>query len=428
MRTDVRTEVFAGITTFMTMAYIIFVNPGILSESGMPFGPVMVATCLSAAIGSVLMALLANYPVALAPGMGLNAFFTYAVCLSMKIPWQVALAAVFVEGVIFILLTLTRVREQVVNAIPTSLKIAISTGIGFFIAFIGFQNAGIIVNNDATLVGLASLKNNLPAILTLVGLFIMAAMEAHRIRGALLWGILIVTVAAVALGVAKVPDAIISLPPSLEPVFMKLDLSDFSVNFTDPKVVNFWIIVFTFFFVDFFDTIGTLVGVTSRAGLLDEKGRMKNSRGALLADAVATTVGAVLGTSTVTSYVESASGIEVGGRTGLTSIVTAALFCLAMFFSPIIGIVPACATAPALILVGVYMTAGILKMGMSDWTELVPAMITIFTMPFAYSIAVGIEFGFISYAIIKLLSGRGKEVSAIMWVLAVLFVCKELLM
>ena len=413
--TDVRTEALAGATTFMTMAYIIFVNPGILSKAGMPFGPVMVATCLASALASLLMAFLANYPIALAPGMGLNAFFAFTVVLGMGVSWQVALAAVFLEGILFILLTLTRLREAVVNTIPLSLKLGISGGIGLFIAFIGLQGAGIIVKNDAVLVGLTSFRGNLPAVLALCGLLLMVTLEHYRVRGGILLGILAVTLAAIPLGVAKMPQGVFSLPPSLGPVFLKMDFSQIATS-------GFWVILFTFFFVDFFDTVGTLVGVASRGGLLDERGRLPQAREALMADAVGTVAGAVLGTSTVTSYVESASGVEQGGRTGLTALVVAGLFLLAMFLNPLVSAVPPCATAPALILVGVYMMTGIRGMEMEDWTETVPAMLAFFMMPFAYSIAVGIEAGIVSFVALKLLAGRGKELNGVLVGLAVLFV------
>ena len=413
--TDVRTEALAGATTFMTMAYIIFVNPGILSKAGMPFGPVMVATCLASALASLLMAFLANYPIALAPGMGLNAFFAFTVVLGMGVSWQVALAAVFLEGILFILLTLTRLREAVVNTIPLSLKLGISGGIGLFIAFIGLQGAGIIVKNDAVLVGLTSFRGNLPAVLALCGLLLMVTLEHYRVRGGILLGILAVTLAAIPLGVAKMPQGVFSLPPSLGPVFLKMDFSQIATS-------GFWVILFTFFFVDFFDTVGTLVGVASRGGLLDERGRLPQAREALMADAVGTVAGAALGTSTVTSYVESASGVEQGGRTGLTALVVAGLFLLAMFLNPLDSAVPSCATAPALILVGVYMMTGIKGMEMEDWTETVPAMLAFFMMPFAYSIAVGIEAGIVSFVALKLLAGRGKELNGVLVGLTVLFV------
>ena len=416
--TDVKTEVLAGITTFMTMAYIIFVNPGILQNAGMPFGALMTATCLASALATFLMAFMANYPIALAPGMGLNAFFAFSVVLGMGISWQVALAAIFVEGILFILLTLTKIRESVVNGIPKSLKIGISTGIGLFIAFIGLQSAGVIVKNDAVLVGLGNLKS-VEVLLACLGFFIMGALEARKVKGSILWGILIITGIAVFLGVAKAPEALVSTPPSVMPIFMKMDFS----GLMKP---NFWIVMFSFFFVDFFDTVGTLVGVTNRAGMLDAEGRLPRAREALMADAIGTTAGAVLGTSTVTSYVESASGVEQGGRTGLTALVTGVLFLLALFFSPIVSIVPACATAPALVLVGVFMMASLKDLDFSDWTDFVPASVAIFVMPFSYSIAHGIEFGIISFVVLKVLGGKAKDVSPIMLVLAALFVAKEI--
>lgn len=427
-KTDVRTEVIAGITTFMTMGYIIFVNPGLLSKTGMPFGALMVSTCLAAALATVLMAFMANYPIALASGMGLNAFFVFSVVLGMKISWEVALTAIFIEGILFILLTLTRVRESVVNGIPMSIKYGISAGIGLFIAFIGFQSSGLVVDNPATLVTYGGLKSNLPALLTVLGLVVIGAMESMKIRGAILWGIIITTVVAIPLKLAPLPQSILSMPPSIAPIFWKMDFSLVGFDFSNPAVVNFWLVVFTFFFVDFFDTVGTVIGVSGRAGLLDERGNLPKAREALMADAVGTTAGAILGVSTVTSYVESASGVGVGGRTGLTALVTSVLFLLAIFFNPIISIVPACATAPALIFVGAYMMMSIGKISFDDWTELLPSIIAVFVMPFTYSIATGIEFAIISYAAVKLISGRAKDVSTIMWVLAVVFVAKEIFM
>lgn len=427
-KTDVRTEVIAGITTFMTMGYIIFVNPGLLSKTGMPFGALMVSTCLAAALATVLMAFMANYPIALASGMGLNAFFVFSVVLGMKISWEVALTAIFIEGILFILLTLTRVRESVVNGIPMSIKYGISAGIGLFIAFIGFQSSGLVVDNPATLVTYGGLKSNLPALLTVLGLVVIGAMESMKIRGAILWGIIITTAVAIPLKLAPLPQSILSMPPSIAPIFWKMDFSLVGFDFSNPAVVNFWLVVFTFFFVDFFDTVGTVIGVSGRAGLLDERGNLPKAREALMADAVGTTAGAILGVSTVTSYVESASGVGVGGRTGLTALVTSVLFLLAIFFNPIISIVPACATAPALIFVGAYMMMSIGKISFDDWTELLPSIIAVFVMPFTYSIATGIEFAIISYAAVKLISGRAKDVSTIMWVLAVVFVAKEIFM
>ena len=419
------TEILAGITTFVTMSYIIFVNPGILSNTGMDFDALVVVTCLASALGTFCMAVFANYPIALAPGMGLNAFFAFGVVLSMKIngapvTWQMALAAVFIEGAIFAVLTLTSIREQIMNSIPKSLKIGISAGIGLFIAFIGLQSAGIIVNNDATLVGLGSLKGNTPMMLSMLGLFIMAVLTAWNVKGALLIGIIAVTGVAAALGLIEVPEKFVSEPPSIMPLVGKLDFSLI-------KEPEFWIVVFTFFFVDFFDTLGTLVGVCNRSGLLDENGNLPRAKGALMADAIATMAGAVMGTSTVTSYVESSSGVAQGGRTGLTSIVTALLFVGAIFFTPIVKIVPGYATAPALIIVGVYMMMSLRDLNYDDWTELIPAVVGFFMMPFAYSIATGIEFAIILYVAIKILTGKFKDISFLMVVLAVLFVAKELL-
>ncbi|MDR1649852.1 MAG: NCS2 family permease [Synergistaceae bacterium] len=419
--TTVKTELIAGVTTFVTMAYIIFVNPDILSKTGMPFGPLMVATCVSAAFATFLMAFLANYPIALASGMGLNAFFAFSVVLNpaMGINWQTALTAVFIEGVIFVLLTLTRLRETVVNAIPKTLKIGVAGGIGLFIAFIGLQGAGIVVANPATLVGLGSIRNNLSISLALGGLVLMAALEHFRVKGSLLIGIVAVTGAGIALGRVSLPESIVAVPPSLAPIFMQFDFSGLG----NP---DFWIIVFTFFFVDFFDTVGTLVGVCNRSGLLDEQGRLPRAKEALMADAVGTVAGAMLGTSTVTSYVESASGIAQGGRTGLTAVVVGFLFLVSIFFTPLVGIVPSYATAPALIIVGIYMMMGLRDLNFGDWTELTPAMLAFFMMPLAYSIATGIEFGIVSYVVLKIVTGRTKEVNPVMIGLTILFIFKEL--
>lgn len=417
-KVTVRSEISAGITTFMAMAYIIVVNPGILSESGMPFGSVLVATCLGAALGCFLMAFLANYPFALAPGMGLNAFFTYSVCLTMGISWHVALTAVFVEGLIFIFLTVTSIREKVVNSIPTALKVGIAAGIGLFIAFIGLRGAGIIVDNPATLVGLGKLTN-WTAFLTIVGVLLMAYLQYKGIRGGILISMVVITIVGIPLGVTKIPESLVSLPPSLSPILWKMDFSMLSN-------LNFWVIVFAFFFVDFFDTIGTLVGCSSRAGLLDKNGFLPRARPALLSDAIATSAGAVLGTSTVTTFVESAAGIEQGGRTGLTAFTVGVLFLLAVFFSPIFMIVPSCATSAALIMVGAFMISGIANLDCSDWTELFPAMIALIMMPFAYSIAVGIEFGIVSYVALKLVTGQYKKLNWLMYVLAVLFIANRI--
>ncbi|MCL2146239.1 MAG: NCS2 family permease [Synergistaceae bacterium] len=411
---NVKTEILAGFTTFMTMSYIIFVNPSILQQTGMPFGSVFVATCLSASLATFMMGVYANYPIGLAPGMGLNAFFTFSVVLGMGISWETALTAVFLEGILFIILTFTTLRDSIINTIPKSLKLGISAGIGLFITFIGLQSAGIIVKNDAVLLGLADLKWNIPALLSLLGLIIMVLLEHFRIRGGILLGIVIVTIISIFLGIANVPTGFVDMPPSIMPIFLKFD---FSLLLTS----SFWIIVFTFFFVDFFDTIGTLIGVANRGGMLDENGRLPRARKALMSDAVGTVAGAILGTSTVTSYIESASGVEQGGRTGLTAVVVSILFLLAIFFSPLISIVPSCATAPSLILVGIYMMMGLKDIVTEDWTEITPAMLAFFMMPFSYSISVGIEAGVVSFVFLKALSGKTRDLNVVMVCLTVLF-------
>lgn len=419
-KSSLRTEVIAGITTFMTMAYIIFVNPAILSETGMDFGAVMTATCLASAIGTLIMGLYANYPFALAPGMGLNAFFAFTVVIGMKVSWQTALAAVLLDGILFILLTASRVREAIINAVPYNLKLAVSAGIGLFIALIGLVGAGIVVDNPATLVSLGDLTRPAP-VLSLCGLLLMAVLHAYKVKGALLWGILAVTLAAIPLGVTSPPQGIVSTPPSLSPILFKLDLK----GLMNMAMVG---VVITFLFVDLFDTLGTLIGVSARAGFLDEKGNLPRANKALTADAVATAIGACLGTSTVTTYVESASGVEEGGRTGLVSCVVALLFLGALFFSPIARIVPAAATSPALIMVGVFMMQALKGLNFDDITEMVPAAVAIFTMPFTYSIAEGIAWGIISYTLIKLLTGRGRQISLTMSILTALFLAKEFLL
>ncbi|MBQ3645232.1 MAG: NCS2 family permease [Synergistaceae bacterium] len=407
------------------MSYIIFVNPNILSSTGMDFNALVVVTCLASALGTFLMAIFANYPIALAPGMGLNAFFAFGVVLNMKIngapvTWQMALAAVFIEGAIFAVLTLTSIREAIMNSIPKSLKIGISAGIGLFIAFIGLQGAGIIVNNDATLLGLGSIRNNIPMMMSIAGFIIMAVLTALNVKGALLIGILVITAAAAGLGFVEVPETFVSEPPSIMPLVGKLDFSLI-------KEPQFWVVVFTFFFVDFFDTLGTLVGVCNRSGLLDENGNLPRAKGALMADAVATMAGAAMGTSTVTSYVESSSGVAQGGRTGLTAIVTALLFVGAIFFTPVVKMVPGYATAPALIIVGIYMMMSLRDINYDDWTELIPSLMGFFMMPLAYSIAVGIEFAIVSYVLIKVFTGKFKDISFLMVALSVLFIAKEFL-
>lgn len=441
--TDVKTEVMAGITTFMTMAYILAVNPNILSASGMDRGSVFTATALSAFIASCLMALLSNYPFVLAPGMGLNAYFTYTVVLGMGYSWQQALAAVFAEGIIFILLSLTNVREAIFNSIPMNLKHAVSVGIGLFIAFIGLQNAKIVVGNDSTLVSIFSFKSSvaegtfssqgITVLLALIGILVTAVLLAKDVKGSILWGILITWVLGIICQLTHlyVPNADLGyyslLPdfssgisvPSMAPTFMKMD---FSIVFS----LDFVVIMFAFLFVDMFDTLGTLIGVASKADMLDKDGKLPNIKGALLSDAVGTTVGAMCGTSTVTTFVESASGVAEGGRTGLTSIVAGILFALSLLLSPIFLAIPSFATAPALIVVGYLMLTSVTKIDFSDMTEAIPCFIAIIAMPFMYSISEGISMGVISYVVINLITGKAKEkkISALMYVLAVLFVLK----
>lgn len=441
--TDVKTEVMAGITTFMTMAYILAVNPNILSASGMDRGSVFTATALSAFIATCLMALLSNYPFVLAPGMGLNAYFTYTVVLGMGYTWQQALAAVFAEGIIFILLSLTNVREAIFNSIPMNLKHAVSVGIGLFIAFIGLQNAKIVVGNDSTLVSIFSFKSSvaegtfssqgITVLLALIGILVTAVLLAKDVKGSILWGILITWVLGIICQLTHlyVPNADIGyyslLPdfsngisvPSMAPTFMKMD---FSIVFS----LDFVVIMFAFLFVDMFDTLGTLIGVASKADMLDKDGKLPRIKGALLSDAVGTTVGAMCGTSTVTTFVESASGVAEGGRTGLTSLVAAVLFGLSLLLSPIFLAIPSFATAPALIVVGYLMLTSVTKIDFNDMTEAIPCFIAIIAMPFMYSISEGISMGVISYVVINVITGKAKEkkISLLMYILAVLFILK----
>ena len=419
--TDVKTEILAGITTFMTMVYILAVNPGMLSETGMDFGGVFTATALSAGVATLIMALYAKYPFALAPGMGLNAFFTYSVCIGMNQSWQFALTAVLVEGIIFILLSLLKVREAIFDLIPLSLKKAVSAGIGLFIALVGLRNAGIIVPNDGTMIGLGDLTAN-SSIVALLGLVIIAILYARNVKGALLIGIIIATIIGIPLGVTTLPEGftVFSLPPPLKDVAFKF------VPFSEIMTKDFWIIVITFLFVDIFDTVGTLAGVASKSGMLDKEGKLPRVSKALTADAVGTIFGACMGTSTVTTFVESSAGVAAGGRTGLTSVTTGIMFILALFIAPLFAIIPAAATAPVLVVVGVFMMSAVMEINWHDLTEAVPAFLTIAMMPFAYSIAEGIVFGIVSYTLIKTFTGKAKDVSALMWVLSVLFVLREI--
>lgn len=416
-KTTVKTEILAGVTTFMTMAYILAVNPDILSATGMDKNALFTATALSAFVATLVMALVAKLPFALAPGMGLNAFFAFTVVLGMGHTWQFALTAVFLEGIIFILLTAFNIRELIVNAIPLPLKHAVSAGIGLFIAFIGLQNAGIIVNNDAVLVGLGDMGS--PAVLIAFGgIILTAVLLVLKVKGALLIGIFAATIAGLPFGVTVMPEGnLLDTPPSLAPIFWKFEFSQmFSLDMV--------IVLFTFLFVDMFDTVGTLVGVSSKAGMLDKDGRVPRVKQALFADSIGTFVGAIFGTSTVTTYVESASGVAEGGKTGLTSLATAALFFIALFFAPVFTMVPAAATAPALILVGFFMMSPILNIDFDNFSESIPAFITIIVMPLTYSIAEGIVFGMLSYVLLKVLTGKHKDISIVMIVLAVLFILK----
>jgi len=413
--TNIRTEVIAGITTFLTMAYILAVNPNILSATGMDANALFTTTAIASIIATLVMALYAKLPFALAPGMGLNAFFAFSVVLGMGHSWQFALTAVLIEGVIFIILTAFNVREAIANAIPKSVRTAISAGIGLFIAFIGLQNAGIIVNHDATLVSLGDITSG-TALLGIIGLLITSVLVVKKVKGDLLIGIILTAVIGIPLGITQL-NGFMSLPPSIEPIFFKFE---FDQVFT----FDMAIIVFTFLFVDIFDTLGTLVGVSTKANMLDKNGKIPNVKKAFMADAIGTTAGAMLGTSTVTTYVESAAGVSEGGRTGLTALITAICFIVALFFAPLFLAIPGAATAPALILVGLYMLSPIKELDFSDLSETIPAFICIIAMPLAYSIAEGITLGVLSYVIINLIAGKFKKLSIGMYILAVLFILK----
>lgn len=415
--TTVRTEVVAGITTFMTMAYILAVNPGILSAAGMPANSVFTATALSSAIAILCMAFFANLPIALAPGMGLNAFFAFSVVLGMGYSWQLALTAVFLEGILFVLMSFFNIREAIVAAIPANIKRAVSVGIGLFIAFIGLQNAGIIVNNDATLVSLGKVTQG-SALLAIIGLVISGFLLARNVKGALLIGIILTTIIGIPFGVTKIPEGWSLLARPAAPLL-------FQFQFDKVFTLDFFVVFFTFLFVDIFDTIGTLVGVTTQAGLIDRKGNIPRVKQALLADAIGTVAGACLGTSTVTSYVESASGVAEGGRTGLTALTTGILFLVSLFFAPLFLLIPGAATAPALILVGLFMMSPIKEIEFGDYTEAIPAFLTIIMMPLSYSIAEGLVFGIISYVVLKALTGKFKDITIVTWIVAILFVLKH---
>jgi len=413
--TTVRREVIAGLTTFLTMAYILFVNPEMLAKTGMDHGAVFVATCLAAAIGSLIMGLLANYPIALAPGMGLNAFFTYTVVMTMGHTWQVALGAVFLSGVIFFLLSIFKIREWIINSIPLALRAGIAAGIGLFLAIIALKNAGIVVDHPATLVTLGDMTQG-SALLACLGFFVIAALAYRQVTGAVMIGILLVTGLSILLGLSKL-GGVVSMPPSVMPTLLQLDI----MGALDIGLLS---VIFAFLFVDLFDTSGTLVGVAQKADLLDKDGKMPRLGRALMADSGATMAGAVLGTSTTTSYIESAAGISAGGRTGLTACVVAALFLLSLFFAPLAGAVPAYATAPALLFVAVLMMSALAKIDWDDMTVAAPVVVAALAMPLTFSIANGIAFGFITWTVVKVLAGRWQELNPALWVLSALFVVK----
>lgn len=412
--TNVRTELLAGITTFLTMAYIIFVNPSILGDAGVPKDAVFVATCVAAAIGTLIMGLYANYPIGMAPGMGLNAYFAYTVVKGMGLPWEAALGAVFISGCLFLLVTLVRIREMIVNGIPHAIRVAITAGIGLFLAIIALKNAGIIVANPVTMVALGDLHQP-AAVMAIVGFLAIVALERLRVKGAILIGILFTTVLSFLFG-GNAFHGVVSMPPSLAPTLFKLDISAaLSIG-----IIN---VVLVFFLVELFDATGTLMGVANRAGLL-KAGKMDRLNKALMADSTAIMAGSLLGTSSTTAYIESASGVQAGGRTGLTAVTVAVLFLACLFLAPLAGTVPAYATAPALLYVSCLMLRELVDIEWNDVTEAVPAVLTALGMPFTYSVANGVAFGFITYAALKLLTGRARDVPIIVWIIAVVFVFK----
>lgn len=431
-KTTFKTELMAGLTTFMTMAYILVVNPSILSTTGMDAGALLTATCIASALGTFFMAFFANYPFVLAPGMGLNAYFAFTICAQKGYSWHVALAAVFIEGIIFIILSAINVREAIFNAIPTNMKKAVSVGIGMYIAFIGLQNAGVVINNASTCVSLGDVKT-VPVALALIGTIITLVLVIRKVKGALLVGILItwilgiicqlagVYVVDVEAGVySLIPTGLISAPPSIAPIAGKLSFSGISI-------FDFIVVIFAFLFVDLFDTLGTLIGVSTKAGFLDKEGKLPRIKGALFADALATTVGAVLGTSTVTTFVESASGVSDGGRSGLTALTAGVLFLVALLFSPILTTIPSFATTPALVVVGLMMVENVRDIDFSDYTEGFPAFMTILMMVVCYSISEGLVFGVISYVLLKLFGGKKNELNPVIVIIAILFFLKLIL-
>ncbi|MFA5522959.1 MAG: NCS2 family permease [Tissierellales bacterium] len=420
-KSDIRTEFLGGLTTFMAMSYILIVNPIILSDTGMDKGALFTSTAIASIVATLIMSLYANYPFALAPGMGLNAFFTYSVVLGMSKSYEFALTAVLIEGIIFILLTFIKVREAIVNAIPLTLKHAVGVGIGLFIAFLGFINAKLVINNDATLVGLGSVRDP-NVIVAIIGLIATAVLLAKNVKGAMLIGIVVGTLVGVPLGVTPLPNTVFAMPPSVAPIAFKF------VGFDQIFTFDMFMVIITFLFVDMFDTIGMLIGTAAKSGMLDKDGKLPRIEKALFADAFGTTLGACLGTSTITTFAESATGVAEGARTGLASLVVGILFILSLFLAPIFTIVPAAATAPALIIVGLFMMSSIIHVNFDDITESFPAFLSIIMMPLTYSIGEGLAFGIMSFAAMKLLTGRRREASPIIYVLAVLFALRLIFM
>ncbi|WP_321369364.1 NCS2 family permease [uncultured Draconibacterium sp.] len=406
-------EIIGGATTFLTMAYIIFVNPSILGDAGMDRNALITVTIVASLIGTLLAGVWAKVPYAMAPGMGLNAFFTYTLVLGAGVEWQTALGVVFISGVIFLALTVTGIRTKIIHTIPLALRLATGAGIGLFISFIGFKNMGLVVSNPATYVGLGEFTPTL--LIGLAGLLITAILEVKKVRGGIFYGIIITTIIAIVAGEVQAPESFVSMPPSMSPLMLKLDiLSALSLGLIGA--------IFSFMFVDLFDSVGTIVACSYEAGFVDKDGKVENVDRILEADAVATVAGTLLGTSTTTTYIESASGIANGAKTGFASIITAGLFFLALFFAPLIGIVPGYATAPALVIVGVYMFKNIKQIDFADFSEAIPAFLTIILMPLTYSISIGLSFGFISYVVLKAVAGKYKEISWLMWVIALLSV------
>lgn len=413
-KTNVKTELLAGFTTFMTMAYILVVNPQILSKTGMPIKAVFTATALASFIGTIIMAFVANYPFGMAPGMGLNALFTYTICITLKFSWKTALAASLIEGLIFLVLNVFRVRQYIIDSVPQTLKYAISIGIGFFISFIGLQDAGIIVKSDGTLVTLANLKSP-TVLLAVLGVLFIAVLYNRNIKGSFVIGMIVIYIVGIVFGVAKAPSGIVSLPPSVAPVFMQFD-------FKSAMVIGIVPVILTMLFIDIFDSIGTLIGLASKAGYLDKDGNVKNADKVLTADAVGSTLGACLGTSTPVAFVESASGIAEGGRTGLTGLTIAVLFLLSLFLSPLLTAIPSFATGPVLIVLGAVMMEPIGKVNFSDFTEAFPVFITLLLILLTYSITDGLAFGFLSYVVIKVFSGKAKEIPNALYIISALFI------